>query len=74
MGDQIYYFGYAKYDENTTGFFEFAEHTPENIAKHYKFRTDSAQATKDLISPEHGANKFYTHNAEESFDVLTVEE
>ena len=41
LGDQLYYFGYANVEDNYSGFFEFSEHTPENLAKNYKFRTDS---------------------------------
>ena len=54
LGSQLYYLGYANYDNNPTGFFEFPEHTPENIALHNKFRTDSQAALKKICSPQQG--------------------
>lgn len=38
LGSQLYYLGYANYDSNPTGFFDYAEHSAENIEQHYKFR------------------------------------
>ena len=70
LGSQLYYLGYANYNENPTGFFDFAEHSPENSAMHYKFRTDNPQAVKKLISPEGRANKYYTHNVDGAFDIF----
>ena len=42
LAEMIYYFGYANLGtDNPTGFFEYSEHTPENVALFNKFRSDS---------------------------------
>ena len=67
MGSQLYYFGYASYNDNPTGFFEFPEHTPENTALYYKFRADNAQTVREIINGERSTNNIYTHNVDGSF-------
>ena len=69
LGDQLYYFGYANVDDNSTGFFEFSEHTPENLAKNYKFRTDSLAAL-DIVTSEGYQPKTYVHNKGEMLPIF----
>lgn len=66
--------GYANVDGNDTGFFEFPEHTEENLALHNKFRTDSQAALAAICSPNKGPKKNYTHNVEEVFDLFDPED
>ena len=73
LGDQLYYFGYANYDNNPTGFFDYAEHSAENIAQHYKFRTDSKAALASLVSKSE-PKKHYVHNVDEVFDLFDAED
>jgi len=35
--DLLYFFGYVKTESNPTGFFEFEEHTDENLRMLYGF-------------------------------------
>jgi hypothetical protein len=73
LSDQLYYFGYANVEENPTGFFQFDEHTPENLALHNKFRADS-KASLDRILTDGYEPKSYTHNVEEVFDLFDGED
>jgi len=59
--DQLYYFGYANVEENPTGFFEFSEHTQENLSLHNKFRSDS-KAALDEVCSETRTVKTYVHS------------
>lgn len=74
LGSQLYYFGYANCNDNPTGFFEFPEHSAENLALHDKFRADSADALNFITSDEGRVNKNYTHNTGEVFDVMDEED
>ena len=73
LGDQLYYFGYANVEGNPTGFFEFDQHTPENLAKHEQFRTDSAAALDSICDPNH-VQTYYTHQKEEVFPIFDEED
>lgn len=58
---------------NPTGFFEFDEHTPENLALHNKFRADS-QAALDEVTSNDRTLKTYVHNQEEVFPIFDEED
>ena len=73
LGDQLYYFGYANVEDNPTGFFQFDEHTPENLAKHNQFRRDSQAALEMITSPGYEV-KNYVHNKEEVFDIFDADD
>jgi len=73
LGDQLYYFGYANVDDNPTGFFEYDEHTPENLAKFNQFRADSKASLEKVTTPGY-QQKTYVHNVEEVFDILTPDD
>ena len=53
FGKYLYYFGYASHptEENPTNFFDFKEHSEENLNEYYGFRRDNermiAKVTKD---------------------------
>ena len=61
LSDQLYYFGYANVEGNPVGFFEFQEHSSDNLAKFEKFKTDSQEALKYVTTEGH-VKKTYIHN------------
>ena len=73
LDDQLYYFGYANVEDNPTGFFEFEEHSSENLAQFEKFRIDSQEAL-DYVTTEGHEKKTYVHNDSnfELFDQHTL--
>ena len=73
LKDHIYYFGYANVEENPTGFFEFEQHAPEDLAKFNQYLTDREAAFDHVMTPGHEV-KNYTHNREEVFDIFTEED
>lgn len=74
MGDQLYYFGYANVDDNPTGFFEFDEHTPEALAQHNQFRTDSQAALDRVCSPDYQNEASFEHNGGETIPLFDDED
>lgn len=73
LGDQLYYFGYANVEDNPTGFFDFGEHSAENLAKFDKFRADSKAALDKLTTEGYQAQN-YTHNDGEAFPIFDTED
>jgi len=73
LSDQLYYFGYANVEDNATGFFQFEEHAPANLAKFNKFRSDS-QASLDKVTSQGHQPQIYVHNKEEVFDIFSEDD
>ena len=61
----IYYFGYAKVEDNPTGFFEYPENEPEMLARFNKFSTDSQECLKTVSDPNYKSDRIYTTNSGE---------
>lgn len=58
--DLIYFFGYAKHQDNPTAVFEFADPKSENIEKHYGFQKWNADNLKLVLeSPDARAEYRY---------------
>ena len=73
LGDTLYYLGYAKIGDNPTGFFDFEQHKPENLAKFNQFRSDSKAALEAVTSPDY-QNKEYVHGQHETFPIVEGED
>ena len=72
LADHLYYFGYAKVEEdNPTGFFEFSDHTPERLALNYKFRADSKACLDEITSEGYSCSNVYINNTGENNDMLS---
>lgn len=51
LAEEIYYFGYAKVDnQSPTSFFEFDRHQPEHLAVYNKFRIDSESCLHEITA------------------------
>lgn len=72
LGDTLYYFGYAKTDDNPTGFFEYETHNPEHLEKLYKFREDNEKSLNEVCSPDRQI-KEYAHNEDPRHELLPDE-
>lgn len=72
FGKYLYYFGYTNHptEENHTAFFEFKEHSEENLKEYYGFRKENdkqiGQITKD--KGYHGPR--YKVNTDEVFELF----
>ena len=63
LADFIYYFGYAKVDdESPTGFFDFGDHLPDRLAKYNGFKIDAQAALDEVCEDGYIAKNVYTAN------------
>lgn len=64
LTEELYYFGYVKPkgQENETGYFEFDEDTPENMANFKKFASDTELARKKVCVDGYTSERLYEHN------------
>ena len=61
LAEMIYYFGYAKVGEdNETGFFEFEENRPEDLAQYYGFKNDSQRCLEEVSSEGYEPGQVFT--------------
>ena len=61
LAEMIYYFGYAKVGEdNETGFFEYEENRPEDLAQYYGFKNDSQRCLEEVSAEGYVPSQVFT--------------
>ena len=71
LAEMIYYFGYAKVGEdNETGFFEYEENRPEDLAQYYGFKNDSQRCLEEVSAEGYVPSQFFPLGISKTIDFM----
>ena len=74
LAEMIYYFGYAKVGvDNETGFFEFEENRPEDLAQYYGFKNDSQRCLEEVSAEGYVPSQVSTLGMGKAFYMIPQE-